>query len=97
MLELGPQEREFHAQLGEHAARVGVDLLVTVGPLAASIRDRFDGEAHSVPDAASAAMLLPDLLRPGDAVLVKGSRGVGLELVCQAMSGGARASTGATR
>jgi UDP-N-acetylmuramoyl-tripeptide--D-alanyl-D-alanine ligase len=85
MLELGPQEHEFHAQLGEQAAAAGVDVLVTVGPLAASIAGRFDGETHSVADASEAAALVPDLLQPGDVVLVKASRGVGLELVCRAL------------
>ena len=85
MLELGPEEREFHAQLGEQAAAAGVDVLVTVGPLAASIADRFGGETHSVADAGEAAMVVPELLAPGDVVLVKASRGVGLELVCQAL------------
>src|SRR6185437_142079 len=44
MLELGPREREFHAQLGEQAAAAGVDVLVTVGPLAASIAQSFGAE-----------------------------------------------------
>ena len=91
MLELGPQEREFHAQLGEQAAAAGVDVLVTVGPLAASIADRFAGETHSVADAGEAAVVVPELLAPGDVVLVKASRGVGLELVCRAL--GAREDT----
>ncbi len=34
-------------------------------------------------NAAEAAAILPELLQPGDVILVKGSRGVGLELVCQ--------------
>jgi UDP-N-acetylmuramoyl-tripeptide--D-alanyl-D-alanine ligase len=85
MLELGPEEREFHARLGEEAAAAGVDVLVTVGPLAASIADRFEGETHSVADAGEAAMVVPELLAPGDVVLVKASRGVGLELVCRAL------------
>lgn len=85
MLELGPAEREFHAELGEQAAAAGVDVLVTVGPLAASIADRFGGETHSVTDAGEAAVVVPELLAPGDVVLVKASRGVGLELVCRAL------------
>ncbi len=85
MLELGPAEREFHAQLGEQAAAAGVDVLVTVGPLAASIADRFGGETHAVADAGEAAVVVPELLAPGDVVLVKASRGVGLELVCRAL------------
>jgi UDP-N-acetylmuramoyl-tripeptide--D-alanyl-D-alanine ligase len=90
MLELGPQGREYHAELGEEASAAGVDLVVTVGPLAAAIAERFDGEIHSVPDAATAAEIVPELLRGGDVVLVKGSRGVGLERVCRALSVGVR-------
>jgi UDP-N-acetylmuramoyl-tripeptide--D-alanyl-D-alanine ligase len=85
MLELGPEEREFHAELGEQAAAAGVDVLVTVGPRAASIAERFDGEAHALADAKEAATVVPELLVPGDVVLVKASRGVGLELVCRAL------------
>jgi UDP-N-acetylmuramoyl-tripeptide--D-alanyl-D-alanine ligase len=85
MLELGADERAFHVELGEHAAEVGVDLLVTVGPLAAAMADGFDGELQSVADAGEAAALLPELVEPGDLVLVKASRGVGLELVCGAL------------
>ncbi len=90
MLELGPRERDYHVALGEDVARAGVDLLVTVGPLADAIAERFDGEVRSAPDAATAAELVPELLRSGDVVLVKGSRGVGLELVCRALSAGVR-------
>jgi UDP-N-acetylmuramoyl-tripeptide--D-alanyl-D-alanine ligase len=85
MLELGPDERDYHALLGERASETGVELLVTVGPLAAAIADRFEGEAHSVADAGEAAALVPELVEPGDIVLVKGSRGVGLELVCDVL------------
>jgi UDP-N-acetylmuramoyl-tripeptide--D-alanyl-D-alanine ligase len=85
MLELGPTELELHADIGDQVRASGVDLLVTVGPRARSIAAGFPGEARSVPDAAEAAGLVPSLLRPGDVVLVKGSRAVGLELVCRAL------------
>jgi UDP-N-acetylmuramoyl-tripeptide--D-alanyl-D-alanine ligase len=85
MLELGPEARAYHLELGEEANRAGVDLLVTVGPLAAAATDRFEGEAQPVADAGEAAAILPDLLQPGDLVLVKGSLGVGLRLVCDAL------------
>jgi UDP-N-acetylmuramoyl-tripeptide--D-alanyl-D-alanine ligase len=88
MLELGPREREFHVEIGEAASATGVDVLVTVGALAAAMTDRFDGEAYPVADAGEAAALLPELLAPGDAVLVKASRGVGLEVVCRALQAG---------
>jgi UDP-N-acetylmuramoyl-tripeptide--D-alanyl-D-alanine ligase len=91
MLELGAQAREFHRRIGEHAAHMGIELLVTVGPLAAEMGAGFGGQVRAVPDARAAAQALPALLREGDTVLVKGSRGVGLELVAQALSGAAAA------
>jgi UDP-N-acetylmuramoyl-tripeptide--D-alanyl-D-alanine ligase len=94
MLELGDCEREFHLEIGERARAAGVDLLVTVGPRAAAMAERFTGQAQSVLDAARAASLVPELVHPRDAILVKGSRAVGLELVCRALSG-ARTTDGA--
>ncbi len=85
MLELGPDAIRFHQELGEQATATEVDLLVTVGPLAAAISERFDGKVHAVADATEAAAILPGLLEAGDLVLVKGSRGVGLELVCRTL------------
>jgi len=85
MLELGPEEGRFHEELGEHASAAGVDVLVAVGPRAARMGERFDGELHAVDDAAAAAALVPALVVPGDTVLVKGSRGVGLEVVADGL------------
>lgn len=83
MLELGPRESEFHAAVGRHAAAAGVGLLVTVGPLAAEAGRAFPGQVVALDGAGEAADAMPDLLEPGDTVLVKGSRGVGLEVVAQ--------------
>jgi UDP-N-acetylmuramoyl-tripeptide--D-alanyl-D-alanine ligase len=85
MLELGTGEAEAHREVGAEAARAGVDVLVTVGPRAAAMTGRFGGEAHSVADAGAAASLARDLLRPGDVMLVKASRGIGLEAVAEAL------------
>jgi UDP-N-acetylmuramoyl-tripeptide--D-alanyl-D-alanine ligase len=85
MLELGPDERDYHVAVGGQAAEREVDMLVTVGPLAAAMGDAFDGETYAVADAGEAAALLPEVLEPGDVVLVKGSRGVGLEVVAEAL------------
>jgi UDP-N-acetylmuramoyl-tripeptide--D-alanyl-D-alanine ligase len=87
MLELGPAARDFHVKAGRHAAAVGVDVLVTVGPLAEAMADGFAGEVHAMASAAEAAPLVDELVAPGDVVLVKGSRGVGLEVVCSALTG----------
>jgi UDP-N-acetylmuramoyl-tripeptide--D-alanyl-D-alanine ligase len=87
MLELGPEAEDFHREVGRIAQARGVELLVTVGPLAAGMRKEFAGESHAAPDAGAASEMLQGLLRAGDTVLVKGSRGVGLELVVDALAG----------
>jgi UDP-N-acetylmuramoyl-tripeptide--D-alanyl-D-alanine ligase len=88
MLELGVrEERRYHRELGEQAAAAGVALLVTVGERAAWAGESFGGEHLHAPDAPGAAVLLRDRLAPGDTVLVKGSRGVALERVTQALAG----------
>ena len=86
MLELGPQAPALHREIGAHAARRGVGLLVTVGPLAAEMASAFAGEKYTVPDAAAAAQLLPRLVREDDTILVKASRGVGLEHAVSALA-----------
>jgi UDP-N-acetylmuramoyl-tripeptide--D-alanyl-D-alanine ligase len=82
MLELGPDERRWHREIGDHARASGVDVLVTVGPLAAEM-----GGNHAALDAAAAAALVRSLVAPGDTVLIKASRGVGLEVVAAALRG----------
>jgi UDP-N-acetylmuramoyl-tripeptide--D-alanyl-D-alanine ligase len=84
MLELGPEEARFHAEVGAHARAAGVDVLVAVGARAAHMAEGY-GELVAVPDAAAAARALPGLLARGDTVLVKASRGVGLEAVTRAL------------
>jgi UDP-N-acetylmuramoyl-tripeptide--D-alanyl-D-alanine ligase len=85
MLELGAGEREHHAEIGAYAASAGVELLIAAGPRSAAMLDRYDGEAHTAADAAEAAALARELVQPGDVVLVKASRGVGLEVVAEAL------------
>jgi UDP-N-acetylmuramoyl-tripeptide--D-alanyl-D-alanine ligase len=85
MLELGPDELVYHEEVGREAAAGGVDVLVTVGPRAVAIGEAFAGQTYAVADAVEAAGILPELLEPGDVVLVKGSRGVGLEVVAEAL------------
>jgi UDP-N-acetylmuramoyl-tripeptide--D-alanyl-D-alanine ligase len=80
MRELGPAERAHHEEVGVYARAAGVELLIAVGPLSAG----YAGD-HAVPDAAAAAALVPGLLAPGDTVLIKASRGVGLEAVTGAL------------
>jgi UDP-N-acetylmuramoyl-tripeptide--D-alanyl-D-alanine ligase len=82
MLELGPTAAEAHQQLGRLIAQAGVVWLITVGELAALAGESAAAAGLQVTAATSpeeAAELLRPELRPGDAVLVKGSRGMQLE------------------
>ena len=81
MAELGEDSEAYHREIGAHAGRAGVDVLVPVGAPALAYLEGFDGEAHAVGTPEEAAALLEELGRPGDRVLVKGSRSVGLERV----------------
>jgi UDP-N-acetylmuramoyl-tripeptide--D-alanyl-D-alanine ligase len=87
MLELGVEAPLLHREIASYASASGVDLLITVGPLAGEMSSVFARESHSAPDARAGGELAARLLRDGDTVLVKGSRGVGLELVVQALRG----------
>jgi len=95
MLELGEEGPEMHRQIGRYASERGVGLLVSVGPLAREIASSFSGESRSADDSRAAEELLPGLLEPGDTVLVKGSRGVGMESIVAAL--GARRAEPAGR
>jgi UDP-N-acetylmuramoyl-tripeptide--D-alanyl-D-alanine ligase len=78
MLELGPEAPGYHREVGEHARAAGADFVIAVGELARS----YGGDVE-VADADAAAEALRRELGPGDAVLVKGSRGIGLERVAE--------------
>lgn len=89
MLELGEGELEAHREIGAHAASTGVDVLVAVGPLStAAMPEAFGGEVHTAADATEAAAITAQLVHPGDIVLVKASRGIGLETVAEALARG---------
>ena len=83
MRELGPAAPGFHREAGAQAAAAGVELLVAVGEHAGDYLRGFGGPGEQAPDAESAAELAARLVRPGDVVLVKASRGVGLERVTE--------------
>ena len=88
MLELGAGEAQEHRAVGAYAASSGVDVLVAVGPLSAAMPASFGGESHVAADAAAAASVVAELVAPGDVVLVKASRGIGLETVAEALARG---------
>ena len=76
MAELGAEGSRYHREIGELLAPI--DHVIAVGDLA-----RGYGTGEWVQDADEAAKRLAELLQPGDVVLVKGSRSVGLERVAQ--------------
>ncbi|MEU3458241.1 UDP-N-acetylmuramoyl-tripeptide--D-alanyl-D-alanine ligase [Micromonospora sp. NPDC006766] len=80
MAELGDFETEGHQQVGRLAAELGVDRLLVVGEPAVPIHEGatavsdWGGESVLLTDQAAAVEALRSELRPGDVVLVKGSR-----------------------
>lgn len=79
MFELGPGARAYHHETGQVADEAGVDLLVCVGDEARWYAETFSGPAVFYEDADSAAEGLQERLEGGEYVVVKGSRGVGLD------------------
>ena len=91
MAELGPVEFEEHERLGRLVVRIGVERLITVGERArtiarAAIREgQLPEDVASYEDPSEAAADVRAWVRPGDVVLVKGSRVAGLERVAEAL------------
>ena len=91
MLELGPEEARFHEEAGRTAAASGWDMIVAVGPRARALAEAARAAGRPAEAIAAfetsedAAAALPAILRPGDLVLVKGSRGVRTEIVVEAV------------
>ncbi len=85
MLELGDRGRQLHAACGKEAARVGIDMIVGVrGDAEALIEGAREAgvdsdRLHFVRDAVEVGDFLVRTLQKGDLVLMKASRGVGLE------------------
>jgi UDP-N-acetylmuramoyl-tripeptide--D-alanyl-D-alanine ligase len=78
MAELGARAAAWHDAIGGALARAGVDTVVAIGPLARGyLSDGLDG--HWFATRGEAAAALPALVRPGDIVLLKGSRAAALE------------------
>jgi UDP-N-acetylmuramoyl-tripeptide--D-alanyl-D-alanine ligase len=85
MLELGPTSTALHREVGARAAAVA-DLVLAVGGPPAGALAAAAGGLH-VANAEAALALLRDRLEAGDVVLVKGSRGIGLDAVVDGLLG----------
>lgn len=91
MLELGAHSPAFHVEVGAHVAARGIASLVTCGAFGRAIAEgaRKAGMAHErimeCPDAQEAARRVLSIAQPGYVVLVKGSRGMKMEQVVDAL------------
>jgi UDP-N-acetylmuramoyl-tripeptide--D-alanyl-D-alanine ligase len=85
MAELGSGSGEFHREVGEEASRLGVDVLLAVGPLARGYLKSEFSDRREVETVEEAIAALDEVVRPGDCVLVKASRAAGLDAVAEAL------------
>jgi UDP-N-acetylmuramoyl-tripeptide--D-alanyl-D-alanine ligase len=85
MAELGKNSRYYHEEAGKNAVSLDVDLLVTVGKSARSYASAAleagmpRGSVFRCDGTEDAALLLNAIVEPGDVILVKASRVVGLD------------------
>lgn len=91
MLELGSAEIDGHRTVGQRAAAVA-DVLIAVGSRARHLGQAAldsglqSNQVYFTEDAAAATPLLRDLIRPGDVILVKGSRSARLDAIVTALT-----------
>jgi UDP-N-acetylmuramoyl-tripeptide--D-alanyl-D-alanine ligase len=87
MLELGENEREMHREVGRKIGASGIDRLIGVRGLAQELvegaREAGLGDVQFVVDSDEAAEIVSGTTKPGDVILVKGSRGVRTEKVVE--------------
>lgn len=92
MLELGDAAADFHRAVGEYAGRSGVRWLFARGPHAcdmiAGARSAQAAHAEVIEDHHAMAEAIHRVAQPGDTLLVKGSRGMKMEEVFEALLGG---------
>ncbi len=92
MLELGEKSETYHRELGHSLAGFRADLVVLVGPLSEATRDAAlkagipAAVLHHYADSTSCAADIRRLVKAGDLVYLKGSRGIGLERVFDAFA-----------
>ena len=86
MLEMGPDSPVYHREVGAYAAEAGLDLVVALGDAAAYIAEgarevlgKEKVQYYKTKDELKEK--LSGMLKPGDLVLVKGSRGMAMELI----------------
>jgi len=90
MLELGSQEKEYHAEIGTYVTSDKINVLYTYGPLSTYIAEAArvnlpEADVHAFTDKAALINHLVEQIHPKDIVLVKASRGMKLEEVVNAL------------
>ncbi|MGN6619930.1 MAG: UDP-N-acetylmuramoyl-tripeptide--D-alanyl-D-alanine ligase [Sphingomonas sp.] len=90
MYELGEGSSAFHQGLAEPVRASGAQMVILVGEAMGALANALEGTVDfvHVPDAMTARDRLKAMLAPGDAVLIKGSNGVGLATVVAGLAGG---------
>jgi UDP-N-acetylmuramoyl-tripeptide--D-alanyl-D-alanine ligase len=89
MLELGEDSVKYHVSAGKQVVESGFDLLVTVGPLSKHMSEGAkemgmpNDSIRSFADSQEAVKKLGGLLKKGDLILVKGSRGIKMETIIE--------------
>ena len=87
MAELGPESSSGHREVGQVAASLGIDCLIGLGPgaaeMVAAAHDAGLKNSRTVASASAVAALLGEIARPGDIVLIKGSRAARAEQVLE--------------
>lgn len=99
MLELGAGSKQMHREVGAFLAGQGIGQLLACGQLGRELAEgarRAGMQTDSImelPDAAAAGAALASMVRQGDVVLVKASRGMRMEQVVEALTGMRRIAT----
>lgn len=86
MLELGAYAEEAHRKIGEWMSALPIDVFIGVGHLMAVAHSEFvktGRQSFSVSTSEEAGRILTGLCREGDTIIVKGSRGMGMEKVLE--------------
>ena len=80
MAELGAYTEEGHSEVRRAVRELGIDEVIAIGPHARAYGGRWAADRDQ------ALTVLDELLRPGDCVLVKGARILGLEHIAEALT-----------
>lgn len=87
MLELGPDERQYHADLAQPLEQAGIDLVFAAGPRMAALMEALPASRRGgyAENADALIPIIASSLRSGDIVLVKGSNGSKMSRVVAAL------------